>query len=66
MTTTARERERSPGVGILAALQGAGLIAWHLLATPIIGERRLRWGTVGTEKTEPLPGDEFVPNPKWT
>jgi hypothetical protein len=42
------------------------LIAWNLVATPFIGRRRLRWGTVGTEATDPLPGDEFVPEPKWS
>lgn len=57
---------RSPGVGILAAFEGAALIVWHLAATPFIGHRRLRWGTVGTEATDPLPGDEFVPKPKWS
>jgi hypothetical protein len=55
----------SPGVGVLAALEGAALIVWHLVATPFIGRRRLRWGTVGTEATDSLPGDEFVPEPKW-
>lgn len=57
---------RSPGVGVLAALEGAALIVWHLVATPFIGRRRLRWGTVGTEATDSLPGDEFVPEPKWS
>jgi hypothetical protein len=57
---------RAPGVGVLAALEGAGLIVWHLVATPFIGRRRLRWGTVGTEATDWLPGDEFVPEPKWS
>jgi len=56
----------SPGVGVLAALEGAALIVWHLVATPFIRRRRLRWGTVGTEATDPLPGDEFVPEPKWS
>ena len=28
---------RPPGVGVLAALEGAGLIAWHLVATPFVG-----------------------------
>ncbi len=56
----------SPGVGVLAALEGAALIVWNLVATPFIGRRRLRWGTVGTEKTDSLPGDEFVPEPKWS
>ncbi|MDH3731141.1 MAG: hypothetical protein OES13_08470 [Acidimicrobiia bacterium] len=56
----------SPGVGVLAALEGAALIVWNLIATPFIGRRRLRWGTVGTEATDSLPGDEFVPEPKWS
>jgi len=57
---------RPPGVGVLAALEGATLIVWNLVATPLIGRKRLRWGTVGTEATDPLPGDEFVPEPKWS
>ncbi len=57
---------RPPGVGALAALEGAALIAWHLVATPFIGRKRLRWGTVGTEATDPLPGDDLVPSPRWT
>ena len=57
---------RSPGVGILAALEGAALIVWNLVATPFIGRRRLRWGTVGTETSDSLQGDEFVPEPKWS
>jgi len=58
--------ERPPGVGILAALEGAGLMVWHFIATPFIGRKRLRWGTVGTEATDSLPGDDLVPTPKWT
>jgi hypothetical protein len=57
---------RSPGVGVLAALEGAALIGWNLVATPFVGQRRLRWGTVGTEARDSLPGDEFVPEPKWS
>jgi hypothetical protein len=57
---------RAPGVGALAAAEGAGLIAWNLVATPFVGRRRLRWGTVGAEATDPLPGDELVPEPKWS
>lgn len=56
----------SPGVGVLAALEGAGLVAWNLVATPFVGRKRLRWGTKGTEATDPLPGDELVPDPKWS
>jgi hypothetical protein len=58
--------KRSPGVGALAALGGAGLIAWNLVATPFVGRKRLRWGTQGTEATDPLPGDELVSDPKWS
>ena len=56
----------SPGVGALAALEGAALIVWNLVATPLIGRRRLRWGTVATEASDSLPGDEFVPEPRWS
>jgi hypothetical protein len=57
---------RPPGVGVLAALEGAALIAWHLVATPFVGRKRLHWGTRKTEATDPLPGDELVPDPKWS
>ena len=57
---------RPRGVGVLAALEGAVLIVWNLIATPFIGRSRLRWGTVGTEATDSLPGDELVPEPKWS
>ncbi|MBT8166633.1 MAG: hypothetical protein HKO63_08145 [Acidimicrobiia bacterium] len=56
----------SPGVGVVAALEGIALIVWHVLATPVIGRKRLRWGTVATEATDSLPGDELVPKPKWS
>ncbi len=66
---TGRDRShtsRPPGVGILPALGAACLILWHLLATPFIGKRRLRWGTAGTEATDPLHGDDLVAEPKWS
>jgi hypothetical protein len=56
----------APGVGVLAALEGAALVVWNLVATPFVGRRRRRWGTVGTEATDPLPGDELVPTPRWS
>jgi hypothetical protein len=61
-----RGRTRPPGVGIVAALEGIALIVWNLVATPFIGGRRLRWGTVSGEARRPLPGDELVPVPKWS
>lgn len=57
---------RSPGVGVLAALEGVALIVWNLIATPFIGRRRLQWGTEGTEANDTLPGDEFVEHPRWS
>lgn len=61
-----RRTARSPGAGTRAALEGVALIAWNLVATPFIGRGRLRWGTVGTEAVDPLPGDELVPEAKWS
>ena len=58
--------DRSPGAGVLPALEGAALIVWHLIATPFIGRRRLRWGTIGMEATARFAGDELVPDPKWS
>lgn len=58
--------ENPPGVGAVAALEGAALIVGNLVATPVIGKQRLRWGTVGTEAGDRLPGDELVPDPKWS
>jgi hypothetical protein len=65
-TTSGRDTVHPPGVGVAASLEGVALVVWNLLATPIIGRRRLRWGTVGTEAVDPLPGDELVPVPKWS
>ncbi len=58
-------RSRTPGVGLLASLEGVALIAFHLATSPFVGRSRLRWGTEGTEAVDPLPGDEHVPEPKW-
>lgn len=64
--STHARADRPPGVGVLAALEGAVLIAGHALATPVIGRRRLRWGTLGTEAQASLPGDDLVPVPAWS
>ena len=55
-----------PGVGLAQTLEGAALIVFHLLATPFLGRRRLRWGTRGTEAQDRLPGDDLVPEPRWS
>ncbi|NNC74521.1 MAG: hypothetical protein HKN93_03305 [Acidimicrobiia bacterium] len=41
-------------------------MVWHVIATPFIRRRRLKWGTVGTETMDPLPGDDLVADPKWS
>lgn len=64
--TTAAGSTRAPGAGVRAAIEGAARILWHLVATPFVGRRRLRWGTVGAEATDPLPGDALVPEPRWS
>ena len=61
-----RRVDRSPSAGLPAAVEGAALLIWHTLVTPFIGRRRRRWGTIGTEATDPLPGDDLVPAPKWS
>lgn len=61
-----RRGDRSPGVGVFAAVEAAALIVWNLVATPLIGRKRRQWGTVGTEASDSLAGDEFVPEPKWS
>lgn len=57
---------RLPGVGVLAALQGAGLILWNIVAMPLIGQKRLRWGTIAGEASAVLPGDDLIADPKWS
>ena len=66
MSAADRNHGHSPGVGVLAAIEGAALVAWSLVTTPFVGRKRLRWGTTGSEATDPLPGDELVPQPKWS
>lgn len=63
---TTRRPNRAPGAGLLSAVEGVFLIMWHLIATPLLWRRRLRWGTVGGEATDPLPGDALIPDPKWS
>lgn len=41
-------------------------MVFNLVATPFIGRRRLRWGTVETEAVDTLPGDDLVTDPKWS
>jgi len=36
------------------------------LATPFLRSRRLRWGTIDQKIETIYPGDDLVPDPKWT
>lgn len=66
MGETRNQISRSPSAGVLAALEGVALFVWNLIATPFIGRKRREWGTLGTEATDPLPGDELITHPKWS
>ena len=52
-------------VGALPTVVGAGLIVTHIILTPFIGRRRLRWGATVEETRATMSGDELVPEPKW-
>ncbi|OZE25099.1 hypothetical protein CH256_18715 [Rhodococcus sp. 05-2254-6] len=45
---------------------GAGLIAFHVLASIPLRKWRMTWGATPAEVNETLPGDESVPHPAWT
>lgn len=45
---------------------GAGLIAFHVLASIPLRKWRTTWGATPAEVAETLPGDESVPHPAWT
>lgn len=44
---------------------GAGLIAFHVLASIPLRRWRTTWGATPAEIDETLPGDESVPHPAW-
>jgi len=57
---------RPAGIGVVETLEALGLIVAHLVLTPFIGRRRLHWGATLDEANATLPGDELVPQPKWS
>ncbi len=65
-TRTTDSKGHSPGVGAWAALEGAARVVGNLATSPFAQGKRRRWGTEGSEATDPLPGDELVPEPKWS
>lgn len=56
----ARSRVTSWFVSITGAVRIAGA-----LVTPMLRNRRARWGATGAELARAYPGDEWVPNAKW-
>lgn len=51
------DRKNLLRLGAVVAAEVAAYLAWR--------PTMLRWGTEGDEATEPLPGDEQVPNPRF-
>jgi hypothetical protein len=49
---------------VLESIEGAALIAFHLL-TPFLRPSRTRWGATDDELQQELPGDDLVTHPKW-
>ena len=53
------------GNSLKEAVQGSIEIGGAMV-TPFFRARRSRWGTADEELTRTYPGDELVPDPKWT
>jgi hypothetical protein len=47
----------------LEAVEGAVLIGFTLIFSPLLRSRYNRWGAAPAETTQPLPGDGLVPQP---
>jgi hypothetical protein len=50
---------------VIEGLGGAARMAFAML-TPFLAERRARWGLDPEEARRALPGDEIVPEPRWS
>ena len=51
---------------VVEGIEGAFLIGANLALWPLLRGWRLRWGATDDEIQRTLPGDELVPNPKWS
>ena len=51
--------------GLLPSLEGAGLIAFHILA-PYLRGWRLRWGATPAECRRVFPLDDVIAQPRWS
>lgn len=63
--STALPPAASPETSLLNSLEGLAVGAFALL-TPPLRARRCRAGTQRDEATRTLPGDEFIPQPRWS
>jgi hypothetical protein len=52
------------GTSLLESIEGAALIAFHLLS-PFLRSYRARWGASSDDLERDLPGDDLVPYAKW-
>ena len=50
---------------VMEGIDGAARIVLALI-TPFLRRWRVRWGATAEEVRMPLPGDHFVPRPRWT
>ena len=51
---------------IIEGIGGALLIGVNLVLGPILRPKRIRWGATDDEVQQTVPGDELVPQPKWS
>src|SRR5512136_2918459 len=51
---------------VAEGIEGALLIGANLILWPLFRRWRLRWGATEAEVQMTLPGDELVPQPKWS
>lgn len=65
-TTVEAVMPEPAGIGLVPTAEAIFHVGGQLLATPIIGRRRRRWGVSEAEAAGPLPGDELVPDEKWS
>jgi hypothetical protein len=56
---------RDDGRDVLEGLGGAARMAFALL-TPFLASRRAHWGLDAEAAARPLPGDDLVPEPRWS
>jgi len=53
-------------LGVAEGIGGTLLIGANLILWPLLRRWRLRWGATEDEIRQTLPGDEWVPQPKWS